>query len=284
MIDLHTHSNISDGFDTPETLIEHAKDLNLFAVALTDHDSIDGLKRANTEADRHGVRMVNGIELSVFNGKGRLIHILGLGLNLENETFMKMYNDYRIRREKYLDHVFDALHKRNLPITPEAAMEYASGGRLDRQAVCKWLLNKGYVDNLYYAWVDYVDHVEYMEEEACGKEEAFAMIEAAGGKSFMAHFNKQIGMNGYNSHERIAFLKYLKGMGLDGIERYYSEFTSDEEAEAQFYMDKLGLLASGGSDYHGEYRKGAQLGTGSGNLNVPNQLLDNILIKRQKSS
>jgi len=277
MIDLHVHSTYSDGSDSPSDIIMKSKDMGLYAVALTDHDNIDGIKEANKVAHKYGVRFIPGIELSVRHSSNRLLHILGLGINSTNPEFLSKYNHYRDRREYYLDHVFNHFNKMKIPIHPEDVMPYASGDKLDRQAVCKWLVANGYAKTITHAWIDFVDHIPYNDKELASKDEAFNMIRTAGGKSFLAHYTKPIGLYGYSFQERIGILRDLKTMGLDGIERYYPTFSYADNEEAQYYIDHLGLMPSGGTDYHGENRKGNELAIGSGDFQVPNRLADQMM-------
>ncbi len=216
--------------------------------------------------------------MSVDNGPGRLLHILGLGLNIENEEFLESYNRYRIRREMYLGHVFEHLRGKGIHINTSEFYAFATGGRLDRQSICKWLVANGYAANITRAWIDHVDHIPYRKQELAAKEEAIEMIHAAGGKAFLAHFTKPIGLGRYSREERETFLSELKEIGLDGIERYYPTFTDEDNEEAQYYSDALGFIASGGSDFHGANRKEIELGIGEGDYEVPDDLLDDILI------
>lgn len=284
MIDLHVHSSISDGSYSPEEVVCRAKTMGLKAFALTDHDSIDGLETAHKVALKVGIELINGIELSVYNGEHKLMHFLGLGLNIHNRQFRKLYEAYRIRREAHTLHVFDALSKMGVDFKLEDAKPYMTGKWLDRQAICKGLVAKGYVASILEGWLKYLDRIPYLEKELCGQEEAIEMIHAAGGKVFLAHFTKPIGLGLFSRSEREARLSKLRDLGLDGIEAYYPSFTKEEQEEAQYYLEHLGLIASGGSDYHGANRIETELGIGEGNLKVPEMLMDPIVSKTLKTA
>lgn len=276
MIDLHVHSNISDGSDKPIEIIRKAKEKGLKAVALTDHDNVAGLEEASNEAKKLNVNFVKGIEFSVSYGTGRLIHILGLGINPDQPIFKKIYNNYRIIREKKLDNLFEQLKKQGINPDVSEVYNFATGGWLDRQAVAKWLAANGYADTVSQAWVNIVDHIPYVEGELIKPEEAFYAIKQASGMSFLAHYHKWIGFQGYYKVETERRLKELKDMGLDGIERYYPSFTRKNEEEVEYYINRLNFIPSGGTDYHGKNRPDIELGNGDGDFCVPYKIYKNI--------
>jgi len=277
MIDLHVHSIISDGMDTPSEIIRKAKRIGLDALALTDHDCIAGLEEAELEAHRLGVKFVKGIEFSVTYGDNRLIHILGLGINPDNEVFSKLYAEYRKSRSNQIHHIFEGLNKRGIYPVMEEVLALSPDGCLDRQTLGRWLLEKGITKSMHSSWVDYLDLFPYREGELIVMETALKMIKAAGGKSFMAHFHKPIGLKDYSKGECHKILTDLKALGLDGMESYYPDFTHEDYLKVNKYITKYNFLVSGGSDYHGSNRPSVELGIGSGSMNVPNKVLDSII-------
>jgi len=277
MIDLHTHTNISDGSFTPTELIRQAKEVGLTAVAITDHDSIAGLDEAQEEADKLGVNFIKGIEFSTLFGENRLIHILGLGIDPQSEGFLKIYTNFRKTRAEKLPRVFEKIRSMGVEITPEAVQPFVSGGFMDRQAIAKYLMAKGYANNMKDSWMNYMDKVSYLEEELIQPEDAFRAIHAGGGKAFLAHFNLPIGLKGYSDEEARTRLISLKEMGLDGMEYYYPSFTEEDQIRCAKYIEDFGFLKSGGSDFHGANRPHIKLGIGEGDFNVPDELLENII-------
>ena len=277
MIDLHVHSRISDGSDRPRDIIRKATALGLEAVALTDHDSIDGLEEASLEAHRLGMTFIKGMELSTSYGEGRLIHILGLNLDTSNGRFLRLYNDYRLAREESIHNVFNRLRARGIPIHKDVVAPYVTGGRFDRQAVAKYLVANKYVPTITKAWMDYLDRIPYGYGELIQPTTAFEMIHAAGGKAFLAHYTKPIGLAGYTMEEKMARLEELQTMGLDGIEFHYPTFTQEDTEMAEGFVERFGFLKSGGSDYHGSNRQGIELGIGNGSVNAPYTLLEGIM-------
>ncbi len=279
MIDLHTHSNISDGTFSPRELIQQAKKIGLTAIALTDHDSIDGLEEAQNEADKLGVCLLKGIEFSVAFGNKSLIHVLGLNIDTSNEDFLKIYNHYRQLRASKLSHVFETLHQIGINITPDDVEPYISGGFMDRQAIAKCMVGKSYTESVRDSWVNYLDKAPYTDGELINAADAFSAIHAAGGKAFLAHFHLPIGLKGYSDEEARHHLLTLQKLGLDGIEFYYPSFTEEDSLRCAKYINDYGFLKSGGTDFHGGNRPHIKLGIGEGQFNVPDELLHNITDK-----
>lgn len=277
MIDLHAHTTISDGTFSPKELMLEAKKIGLSAVAITDHDSIDGHYEAECEANKLGITLVKGIEFSVSYGKNRLIHILGLGIDPKSEGFMEIYTRYRRVRSTKLTHVFNKLRNMGLKIEREDVEPFVIGGFMDRQAIAKLLVAKSYASDIKHAWVDYLDHISYIKGELITPKEAFDAIHAAGGKAFIAHFHLPIGLKYYTEEETRQILKDLKGLGMDGMEYYYPSFTEEDTLLCAKYIKEFGFIKSGGTDFHGANRAHIKLGVGEGDFKVPKDLLKKIL-------
>lgn len=276
MIDLHTHTTISDGTLTPKELILRAKATGLSAVAITDHDSIDGLDEAQHEADKLGVTFINGIEFSTAFGTNRLIHILGLGIDPKNEGFMKIYSNYRQERSCSIPTIIDKLRSMGVEIDCEAVEPFVTGEFMDRQAIAKCLVDKGYTKSVKDSWINYLDKIDYIEGELIEPMDAFSAIHAAGGKAFLAHFTLPIGLKGYSDAEARTYLKQLKELGLDGMECYYPSFSEADRLLCAEYIEEYDLIKTGGTDFHGANRAHIKLGVGEGDFFVPDELLDNI--------
>ena len=276
MIDLHAHTTISDGMDTPVELVRKAKKLGLEAIALTDHDCIDGLKEAENEAKKLGITFIRGIELSVTYGENRILHILGLGIDPEEEGFVKAYKKYRKTRHEQVEHIIKGLNKRDIYPVKDELFQLSSDGCLDRQTIGRWLLLSGVTKSMSSSWVDYLDLFPYREGELIDMVTALNMIKSAGGKSFMAHYHKPIGLKGYNEAECDEILTKLKSLGLDGLEYYYPDYMDANHDELDKYIRKYGFIRSGGTDYHGSNRPEVELGIGYGNMSVPIDLLEHL--------
>jgi 3',5'-nucleoside bisphosphate phosphatase len=277
MIDLHAHTNISDGTATPEEVIRAAKQAGLKAIAITDHDSIDGHEEAQAAADSLGVNYIKGIEFSVVYGENRLIHILGIGIDPERKGFMDIYRKYRKRRSSRLNHVFQKISDLGVIIRREDVEPHIIGGYMDRQAIARYLVAEGVVPSIKMAWMEYLDSVPYAEGELIEPKDAFRAIREGGGKSFLAHFHLPIGLKGYSEKETRRRLGELKEWGLDGLEYYYPSFTEEDRNRCARYIEEFGFLKSGGTDFHGENRAHIKLGTGEGDFRVSRELLNSIL-------
>ncbi len=277
MIDLHAHTHISDGTASPKDIIRMAKEAGLSAIAITDHDTIDGLAEAQQEANRLAVNFVNGIEFSATFGDNRLIHILGLGLDISNEQFLQIYTQYRKTRANKLSLVFDDMRAMGVHVTTEDVTPFITGEFMDRQALAKYLVAKGYTNSVRESWKKYLDKIDYYEGELIHPQTAFEAIHAAGGKAFLAHYHLKIGLNGYSGAETQTRLQQLKDWGLDGMEAYYPSFSEEDQARCFQIIQDFDFIASGGTDFHGENRPHIQLGIGEGNFHVPDEILEEIL-------
>ncbi len=258
--DYHIHSVYSDGSDTPKEIIQKAKKRGLDTLALTDHDTIDGLKEASAEAIRLNINFINGIELSTRYDDHRLIHILGLGIDIVHPDFQARYTSFKKDREEALPIVIEELQKKGIPIQMNDLDQYRTGHYLDRQTAAKWLVKNKYASSIPRAWIDILDDIAYIPNELINVHDAFEMIHAGKGKAFIAHIHKPIGLYGYSDQEAFLRLQQLKLEGLDGIEAFYPTYTEKDKKLIQKAVSELGLLQSGGSDYHGKNRPEVHLG------------------------
>jgi predicted metal-dependent phosphoesterase TrpH len=276
MIDFHVHSCVSDGSDTPKEIIELANRKKINAIALTDHDSVEGIPEAQTEAEKYKLDFLNGIEISVDYGQGKLLHVLGIGIDPNNDVFSKAYRKMKTSREEGLERILGILKKQGISIAFEELKPYAVGKYLDRQAITKYFVDKKICRNVPEVWQKYLDPIPYGTGELLGAEETFHIIKKAGGLSFLAHFHKRIGLDGYNKEEKEEHIKYLVSLGLDGIERYYPSFNEEHIDYVQYLINKYKLIASGGTDFHGNNRPEISLGEGEGDFFVPDNIYENI--------
>ncbi len=283
MIDLHAHTTVSDGTLSPKELIGLAKKIGLHAVAITDHDSIEGHEAATKEASRLGMTLIKGIEFDTYY-RGRRLHILGLNIDAGNPDFLKIYHTYRKGKEELLGPVFRGLRKLGVDMSLEEAKEFQVGDYMDRQALAKCLIHKGYTRIMKESWIKYLDKIPHQDGELLDVQTALDAIHFGGGKAFMAHFHLPIGLGGLSDQEARHVLKQLKGMGLDGLEYYYPSFSKEDRLKVATYIKDFAFLKSGGSDFHGANRAHIQLGIGEGDFSVPDDLLETILPGRRNSA
>lgn len=278
-VDLHTHSNKSDGSYSPAELVDYAAAKRLSAIALTDHDTIDGLTEAITHAKslalagQPSVEVVPGIEFSTKH-EDKDVHIVGLYIAYDSPGFrgrLQEFVDSRIGRnikmcnnlrEAGIDISYDKLQERN----PDAV--------ITRAHYASFLFEEGYVKSRQDAFAQYLgDHTKYfVPREKVTPIQAVSLILEAGGIPILAHPPLY-----HMGHERLdRLVSSLKNAGLMGIEALYSTYTHQDERDMMRLAGQYDLLLSGGSDFHGANKPKLDLGTGYGKLFVPEEFLDKI--------
>ena len=268
-VDFHVHSTASDGTFAPEALAEKAARGGYAALALTDHDNADGVAAFVAAGARLGVRTVAGIELSVEPGKGfDRFHLLGLGIDPANaalKAFLRKVLDGRNARNARILANFRRL---GIEMADEIA-SYAHGDVLARPHFARWLMEHGYATSVAEAFAIYLlpDSPAatrcYEERFHPPQEEAFAVVHAAGGLCVMAHPRywrvpwQHVGCDFAAAERELAA---LKEKGLDGLEALYRANRPEENVEFCRMADRLGLVKSAGSDFHGANKPSIPLG------------------------
>ncbi len=276
-IDLHTHSNISDGSCTPTEVIEFAANENIKAIALTDHDSIEGINEALKMAKEHNIDFFNGIEISSLYKDDRILHILGIGIDIENEEFLHAYTNMKRAREEKVKCILRQIEKQGIYIEISTLRERALGKYLDRYDIYRYFIEKNICNSAQEIWDKYLDPIPYSEGELITIEDSLNIIKKAGGRSFLAHYNKAIGLKGFTDEEMEKEIKYLISLGLDGIERYYPSFEEADYKFLDYLIKKYDLMISGGTDFHGKNRPEIKIGSGyNNNLFIPYSIYENI--------
>ena len=280
-IDLHAHSNCSDGSLSPSEFVVHAKECGLAAVALTDHDGIDGIDEALAKAEEVGIELIPGIEFSVVADTE--IHMVGLFIDHKNETLVNLVNRIKEQRTERMKDICARLQALGFDVTFEDAKRLtAKDDYVGRPHIAAVLLEKGYTSYYKEAFEKYIGHGKpaYSPRTAPTAAEAIGAINAAGGLAFWAHLNQ----TGYPDEVIREKLKEFKSYGLYGIEGYYSEYTPDMIRRYRALATEAHLAFSGGSDFHGDAKKGLEMGTGYGELCIPCHVLANLkAAKKQKS-
>ncbi|MBO5433783.1 MAG: HAD hydrolase-like protein [Clostridia bacterium] len=272
IVDFHTHSTCSDGTLTPKELVNHAKKSGLSAFALTDHDSVDGIKEAKEEAERIGIEFIPGIEFSA--AENTETHIIGLFINPENETLLKTIEKLKGSRKRRMEEICFKLRNLGMDITHDEALEIAGGNFVGRAHIAKLMVEKGYCETIKECFEKYIGlgKPAYAEKNELSAVEAVKAIRAAGGLAFLAHLNQ----TGYSLEQLEELLLKLKSAGLNGIEGYYPEYTAEQISDYRALAEKLSLCFSGGSDYHAAMKPHIQIGVGTGDLYIPYFVLQNM--------
>lgn len=274
-VDLHVHSNRSDGTYTPAELVDYAMQKGLAAFALTDHDTVDGLDEAISYAEKlkSVPEVIPGIEFST-EYQGRDVHIVGLYIDYHSQPFVRQLQEFVDSRTARNHKMCRLLRETGIDITYEALLNEFPDAVITRAHYAKFLLNHGYIQSMKEAFDRYVgDHCPcYVPREKVTPVQAVKLILEAGGIPVLAH-----PILYHMSDERLNTLTAeLKAAGLIGIEAVYSTYKPHEERQIRALAKKYDLLLSGGSDFHGSNKPGIDLGTGCGNLFVPYEILESI--------
>ncbi|MCX4321948.1 MAG: PHP domain-containing protein [Lachnospiraceae bacterium] len=284
-IDLHTHTCKSDGSYTPTELVDYAIEKNLAAVAITDHDSIEGLDEAVAHAAAlrerglPSVEVIPGIEFSTKYEK-QDVHIVGLYISYEEETFQSAlcgFVDSRVNRNRKM---CENLRGAGIDITYERLLAHYPDAVITRAHYASYLLEQGYVKSRQDAFARYLgDHTKYfVPREKVTPSQAVELILSAGGVPILAHPPLY-----HMGNDRLeSLVAFLKADGLMGIEVFYGTYSNQDVRDMQRLAKKYDLLVSGGSDFHGANKPGLDLGCGYGRLFVPEEALTKIKAARQQ--
>lgn len=266
IIDLHTHTCYSDGELTPNELIEYALKHKVGTLAITDHDTVVGLKNINNGYNNTSIKIIPGIELSAKIKTGRM-HILGYGININNEHLNKKLIEIK---NNSIYHIISLLHQikkdYNIVFSTEDIQELINANHnLNRVDLAKLCIKYGFATYVQEAFDKYlIDANKKIEANKSGLDytECIDLIIKAGGIPVLAHPNSLE----LNDIELLKLIKEMVSNGLQGIECYHSSFTKDESLYYLEIANKLNLLISGGSDFHGKSIKpDVEIGTGKNN-------------------
>lgn len=277
-IDLHTHSIKSDGSMTPAEVVREAKKAGLAAIALSDHDSIDGVKEAMEEGKKTGVEVVPAIEFSVQSETET--HILAYYLDIDNPVLLKTLEECRQTRDFRNKETCRLLNELGFDVTMEEAKALAPNGIIGRAHFARILMDKGYTESVKEGFKLYLENGRpaYCGVQRLTVEETVELIKECGGLSFVAHLH----LTKKPDDELREFLIHLKEHGLNGVEGYYTEYTPEMQEKYQAMAKELGLMISGGSDFHAAMKPHISIGTGLGNLRIPYSVLENIKLAKER--
>ena len=275
-IDLHTHSTCSDGTYSVQELMDYAYAKGLAAIALTDHDTVKGLKEADeyVKANYPDMEFVPGIEFSTVN-EGKDVHVVGLYMNYNDQALLDTIDSFMNSRvERNIKMCKKLSEGTGFDITYEALCEANPNTVITRAHFAKYMLEKGYVSSKQEVFDRYIgDHCPYyVPRENITPEMAIETIIKNGGVPILAH-----PVLYHMSDEKLdALVVRLIDAGLAGLEAIYSTYEAYEERQMKELAEKHGLLISGGSDFHGDNKPAIDLGVGYGKLFVPENVLEQI--------
>ena len=279
LIDLHTHSLHSDGAQTPTDVVKTAADAGLSAIALSDHDCIEGVQEAMDAGSRLGVEVIPAVELSAQSDTE--LHILGYFIDINNKRLQDTMKYALQVRDERQEETCRKLREQGFDITMEEARAEAHGNPvLCRAHFAQIMVRKGYAESVKDAFNRYlsVGCYAYSNRQALTGPEAVSVIREAGGIAVAAHLH----LIKLPDDELREYLKSLIPYGLDGVEGYYSDYTPDMEQRYRAMAKELGLVLSGGTDYHGANKPHLRIGKGKGELEIPYSVLEGLRQRRME--
>ena len=273
--DLHMHTIHSDGTFTPKELVQLAKRKGLSCIALTDHDTLNGVEEAQEEGSRIGVEVIAGVEISVKFDPGTM-HILGYFIDRNSKKLQEGLADIQEARRKRNPMIIEKLRASGITISLEEVKRESGSDQVGRPHFARVLVQKGYVKDFEEAFNKYLTKgaPAYIDKRKLTSREAIEMIEEAGGVASLAH-PKQLKLD--SAPERFeGVLEQLRSEGLKGLEVYSSCQSKQEAARYKKTAERLGLLITGGSDFHGANRPQAPLGWMGDGATIPYETVDRM--------
>ncbi len=275
LVDLHMHSIYSDGRLTPTQLVSRATDAGLRAMAIADHDNVDGVPEAMAAGELAGIEVLSGVELSVVWEQYQDLHLLGYGFDPADDRLGQALADFREfragRSEQILVKINERLVAEGRQPLDFATVKATAGGTIGRPHIGQTLLEAGYVRSMEQAFQRYLVPCN-VPKRYFPVDEAIGMIHAAGGCAVLAHppFIKA------TDREMEELIEALVSFGLDGVEVYNSGADNATIDKHLTLTRRRGLIVTGGSDFHRDEPNGIELGKGYGNLKIPYQCVEEI--------
>jgi predicted metal-dependent phosphoesterase TrpH len=273
-IDLHLHTNRSDGRLAPTELVRLAHQGGVRRMALTDHDTTAGVEEAMAEGQRLGVEVIPGVELGTDSRSGDL-HMLGLFLDYHDRSFQETMTRFREGRVARVHTIVANLAAAGVTISLDRVFEIAGEASVGRPHVAQALLEAGYVKAMPEAFEKWLAHggPGDVPRDKLSPEDAIDLIHAVGGLAVVAH--------PYEGRGVLEMLPGLAEHGLDGVETYYQGYGPERVAELLGLCERLGLLPTGGSDFHGFPLAGhSEVVNYPGSVEIPPSVLDALEARR----
>jgi len=267
-VDLHVHSTVSDGKYSPKDIIEKAAALGLKVISLTDHDSVDGIFPANAAAETYpDLILIPGVEISTDTSDGE-VHILGYFIDYNSNTLKAALERFRNSRIGRAKGMIARLADLGITIDWERVLELAGEGSIGRPHIARAMQEKGYISSFEEAFDKYIGYGKpaYVERDKMTPSEAVELVLKSEGLPVLAH--------PFTTGNAEKTAGELKQAGLAGIEAYYKDNTPEQTAMMLEMAERYGLLATGGSDFHGiEHGNDAMLGS----VDVPLEAAERLI-------
>ena len=281
-IDLHIHSTASDGTYSPSEILQLACRSGLKAIAITDHDTLDGTRQALECGIPAKLHFITGVEISTHPAmgldSGDSLHILGYGIDPRHSGLEQTLNKFQQVRMERIHRILDRLRKLGIPLTMEQVAAEVGEGTAGRPHVASAMIQAGAVADIDEAFQKYLRKgcPAYVGKERLDCLQAFELIRAAGGIPVLAH---PVLIPCRSDTELADLVAALCKIGLKGLEAYYTEHTPQAVARYKALAEKFGLSVTGGSDFHGQVNPHVQMGKGTGDLHVPYELFETLISK-----
>ncbi len=280
-VDLHLHTTASDGVLSPSEIVRYAKTKGLRAIAITDHDTIEGLEEGLEEGRRLDFEVIPGVEISAEHSKGSM-HILGFMIDIHCPLLNERLAYLQKARAERNPKIVERLNQLGINITYEEVLKASGGGQVGRPHFAQVLLEKGYVKSFQEAFDRFLKKgaPAYIEKFRFTPKEALNFINEADGVAVLGH-PITLGINGYKELENL--LANLIEDGLKGIEVYYPEHSPSDIIKYREIAERFGLIETGGTDYHGIEKNGLEIGIGKGDMRLPYSIVENLKKIRNNS-
>ncbi|MGA2467096.1 MAG: PHP domain-containing protein [Thermodesulfobacteriota bacterium] len=280
-VDLHIHTTASDGVMSPSEIVRYAKAKGLQAIAITDHDTIEGLEEGLLEGERIDFEVIPGIEISAEHSPGSM-HLLGFFLDIHHPTLNERLGYLQKARAERNSKIVERLNRLGIELTYEDVLKASGGGQVGRPHFAQVLLEKNYVGSFQEAFERFLKKgaPAYVDKFRFTAKEAIHFINEARGVAVLAHPNT-LNMNGYSELETL-ILRLIEE-GLKGIEVYYPEHSPLEVARYKTLAERYGLLMTGGTDYHGIEKNGLDIGVGRGSMRLSYSIVEGLKAARNRS-
>lgn len=276
-VDLQTHSTFSDGTLTPEEIVQRAEERGLAAVALTDHDTVEGLEAFQAAGEELEIETVPGVELSA-RIERQDVDILGYFVDPDDPTLAQTIEKARRFRRQRTPKLLARLEELGVPVEMEVVEAKAGDAAVGRPHIAQAMVEAGHVDDVDGAFDTYIGEggPAYLPKQRLEPPEAIEAIHAADGVAVLAH-PCFVHPGAFPS-----VLDALLDTGLDGIEVWYSDHDATHRSFFSRQAEEHGLVKTGGSDFHGDNKPDIGLGTGRGGLEVPYEAVESLRERKRE--
>jgi predicted metal-dependent phosphoesterase TrpH len=278
-VDLHAHTDHSDGTLEPPALVALAREVGLDALAVTDHDTTSALAEAHEVGRARGVEILDGCEISSQTG-GATVHVLAYAFDPEDRGFQGFLSEVRAGRERRNLGLYARLAELGMPVSPEDVARHVRGRIVARPHFAHAMVDRGYVPDVRTAFQRWLHDrgPAYVFPDTPSPEDAVRAATEAGGVTVLAH-PKQVRLPNDGGLEGL--VRRMKDAGLAGLEVDHPSHDVSDRRAFRALADALGLVASGGSDFHGANKPHLSLGTGDGSIDVPYETWERLLARRR---